>query len=37
MRIQADLKGRTAIWITHDPDAAALLNAPVLRLDLPKN
>ena len=36
-RIQADLKGRTAIWITHDPDAAALLNAPVLRLDLLKN
>lgn len=32
-RIQADLKGRTAIWITHDPDAAALLDAPVLRLD----
>ena len=37
MRIQADLKGRTAIWITHDPYAAALLNAPVLRLDLLKN
>ena len=36
-RIQADLKGRTAIWITHDPYAAALLNAPVLRLDLLKN
>ena len=36
-RIQADLNGRTAIWITHDPDAAALLNAPVLRLDLLKN
>ena len=36
-RIQADLKGRTAVWITHDPDAAALLNAPVLRLDLLKN
>ena len=36
-RIQANLKGRTAIWITHDPDAAALLNAPVLRLDLLKN
>ncbi len=36
-RIQADLNGRTAVWITHDPDAAALLNAPVLRLDLPKN
>ena len=36
-RIQADLKGRTAIWITHDPDAAALLNAPLLRLDLLKN
>ena len=35
-RIQADLKGRTAIWITHDPDAAALLDAPVLRLDLLK-
>lgn len=35
--IQADLNGRTAIWITHDPDAAALLNAPVLRLDLLKN
>ena len=34
MRIQADLKGRTAIWITHDPDAAALLDAPVLQLDL---
>ena len=37
MRIQADLDGRTAIWITHDPDAAALLNAPLLRLDLLKN
>ena len=37
MRIQADLKGRTAIWITHDPDAAALLDAPVLQLDLLKN
>ena len=36
-RIQADLNGRTAIWITHDPDAAALLNAPLLRLDLLKN
>ena len=36
-RIQADLNGRTAVWITHDPDAAALLNAPVLRLDLLKN
>ena len=36
-RIQADLNGRTAIWITHDPYAAALLNAPVLRLDLLKN
>lgn len=36
-RIQADLFGRSAIWITHDPDAAALLNAPVLRLDLLKN
>ena len=36
-RIQADLKGRTAIWITHDPYAAALLNAPLLRLDLLKN
>ena len=35
-RIQADLKGRTAIWITHDPDAAALLDAPALRLDLLK-
>ena len=35
-RIQAALDGRTAVWITHDPDAAALLNAPVLRLDLPK-
>ena len=35
-RIQADLKGRTAIWITHDPDTAALLDAPVLRLDLLK-
>ena len=35
-RIQADLKGRTAIWITHDPDAAALLDAPVLHLDLLK-
>ena len=33
-RIQADLNGRTAIWITHDPDTAALLDAPVLRLDL---
>ena len=33
-RIQADLKGRTAVWITHDPDTAALLGAPVLRLDL---
>ena len=33
-RIQANLKGRTAIWITHDPDTAALLDAPVLRLDL---
>ena len=33
-RIQADLNGRTAIWITHDPDTAALLGAPVLRLDL---
>ena len=32
-RIQAGLDGRTAIWITHDADAAALLNAPVLRLD----
>ena len=37
MRIQADLKGRTAIWITHDPDDAALLDAPVLQLDLLKN
>ena len=37
MRIQADLDGRTAIWITHDPDAAALLDAPVLQLDLLKN
>ena len=36
-RIQADLNGRTAIWITHDPDASALLNAPLLRLDLLKN
>ena len=36
-RIQADLKGRTAIWITHDPDDAALLDAPVLQLDLLKN
>ena len=36
-RIQADLNGRTAIWITHDPDAADLLNAPLLRLDLLKN
>ena len=36
-RIQADLNGRPAVWITHDPDAAALLNAPVLRLDLLKN
>ncbi len=36
-RIQADLNGRTAIWITHDGDTAALLNAPVLRLDLLKN
>ena len=35
-RIQADLNGRTAIWITHDPATAALLDAPVLRLDLPK-
>ena len=33
-RIQADLNGRTAVWITHDPDTAALLGAPVLRLDL---
>ena len=37
MRIQADLDGRTAIWITHDPDTAALLDAPVLQLDLLKN
>ena len=36
-RIQADLNGRTAIWITHDGDTAALLNAPVLQLDLLKN
>ena len=36
-RIQANLKGRTAIWITHDPDTAALLDAPVLRLDLPQD
>ena len=35
-RIQTDLNGRTAIWITHDPATAALLDAPVLRLDLPK-
>ena len=33
-RIQAGLDGRTAIWITHDPDTAAQLDAPVLRLDL---
>ena len=33
-RIQAALDGRTAVWITHDPDTAALLDAPVLRLDL---
>ena len=35
-RIQADLHGRTAIWITHDADTAAFLSAPVLRLDLHK-
>lgn len=34
--IQDRLDGRTAVWITHDPDAAALLDAPVLRLDLLK-
>ena len=33
-RIQAGLNGRTAIWITHDANTAALLGAPVLRLDL---
>lgn len=36
-RIQTDLFGRTAVWITHDANTAALLNAPVLRLDLLKN
>ena len=35
-RIQAELRGRTAIWITHDARTAALLDAPVLRLELHK-
>ena len=36
-RIQAGLDGRTAIWITHDANTASLLDAPVLRLDLPQD